>query len=46
MTQSLLGNLVDVVEEVQLARIELCNLIDTRFCSPTGKSIPFFLLHN
>nr|GMC48509.1 uncharacterized protein LOC109188339 isoform X1 [Ipomoea batatas] len=36
MTQSLLGNLVDVVEEVQLARIELCNLIDTRFCSPTA----------
>ncbi|KAI3702697.1 hypothetical protein L6452_28447 [Arctium lappa] len=33
MTSSLLGNLVDVMEEIQLARIELKNLIDVRFHS-------------
>lgn len=31
MTSSLLGNLVDVMEEIQLARIELKNLIHARF---------------
>ncbi|KAI3769511.1 hypothetical protein L6452_00617 [Arctium lappa] len=34
VTGSCLGNLLDVVTEIQLARIELKNLISTRFCTP------------
>ncbi|KAF8409776.1 hypothetical protein HHK36_005855 [Tetracentron sinense] len=34
ITSSRLGNLLDVVEEVQIARIELPNLIQTSFYSP------------
>ncbi|RVW46202.1 hypothetical protein CK203_086670 [Vitis vinifera] len=36
MTSSLLSNLLDVVEEVQLARLELRNLSKTSFHSPSG----------
>ncbi|XP_058112810.1 uncharacterized protein LOC131255899 isoform X2 [Magnolia sinica] len=35
-TSFLFGNLLDVVEEVQIARMELLNLISTSFQSPCG----------
>ncbi|XP_057461184.1 uncharacterized protein LOC130751607 isoform X2 [Actinidia eriantha] len=36
ITSSVLGNLLDVIEEVQAARVELQNLAYTSFCSPSG----------
>ncbi|KAL8130838.1 uncharacterized protein LOC141711470 isoform X2 [Apium graveolens] len=35
----LLGNMLDVVEELQSARFELRNLIQSTFCSESGESI-------
>ncbi|CAH9089459.1 unnamed protein product [Cuscuta europaea] len=43
VTQSLLGNLVDVIKEVQLARSELHNLIDTLFCSSKDEELDLHL---
>ncbi|KAK1418133.1 hypothetical protein QVD17_27272 [Tagetes erecta] len=39
MTSSLLGNLVDVMEEIRLAKIELKNLIYARFHTSLGESL-------
>jgi len=39
ITSSLLSNLLDVVEEVQLARIEIRNLVDAKFYSHSGKQV-------
>ncbi|XP_024968071.1 uncharacterized protein LOC112507647 [Cynara cardunculus var. scolymus] len=39
VTGSCLGNLLDVVTEIQLARIELKNLISTRFCKPLAEQL-------
>ncbi|XWS47286.1 hypothetical protein CRYUN_Cryun14cG0139500 [Craigia yunnanensis] len=38
-TSSLLRNLLDVVEEVQIARLEIRNLTLTSFCSPSAKQL-------
>ncbi|XP_024959726.1 uncharacterized protein LOC112500464 [Cynara cardunculus var. scolymus] len=38
-TSSLLGNLVDVMEEIQLARIELRNLVHARFHTSLDESL-------
>jgi len=37
ITSSLLSNLLDVVEEVQSARIEIRNLVDAKFYAHSGK---------
>ena len=37
ITSSLVSNLLDVVEEVQSARIEIRNLVDAKFYSHSGK---------
>ncbi|KAL8209695.1 hypothetical protein R6Q57_006427 [Mikania cordata] len=42
MTSFILGNLVDVMEEIQLAKIELKNLIYARFCTSSGDSALIF----
>uniref|UniRef100_A0A5B6Z9T7 Uncharacterized protein n=1 Tax=Davidia involucrata TaxID=16924 RepID=A0A5B6Z9T7_DAVIN len=39
ITSSILGNLLDVVEEVQLARVELQNLTQTSFHSPSVEQL-------
>lgn len=41
-TSSVLHNLLAVVEEVQLARIEIRNLIHAKFNSPSGNLLPSF----
>ncbi|XP_010245008.1 PREDICTED: uncharacterized protein LOC104588681 isoform X2 [Nelumbo nucifera] len=38
-TNSLLGNLLDVIEEVLVARLEIPNLIQTRFHSPCAERL-------
>lgn len=40
ISSSLLGNMLDVVEEVQVARMELRNLIQGTFSSQSGKICP------
>ena len=44
ITSSLLSNLLDVVEEVQLARIELRNLSKTSLHASSGKLSFLFLI--
>lgn len=39
ITSSLLSNLLDVVEEVQLAQIEIRNLVQAKFYSHSGEQI-------
>ncbi|XP_073142523.1 uncharacterized protein [Henckelia pumila] len=39
VTNSLLGTLLDVFEEVQLAQIEFQNLTDSSFCSPSVEQL-------
>ncbi|KAL5581675.1 hypothetical protein UlMin_014117 [Ulmus minor] len=39
VTQSLLRNLLDVIEEVQMAQIEISNLIQTSFHSPYAEQL-------
>ncbi|PON44239.1 hypothetical protein PanWU01x14_268370 [Parasponia andersonii] len=39
VTHSLLCNLLDVVEEVQMAQIEIANLIRTNFSTPSGQQL-------
>ncbi|PON87997.1 hypothetical protein TorRG33x02_161990 [Trema orientale] len=39
VTHSLLCNLLDVVEEVQMAQIEIVNLIRTNFFTPSGQHL-------
>ncbi|XP_042520558.1 uncharacterized protein LOC122094027 isoform X2 [Macadamia integrifolia] len=39
ITSSLLGNLLDVIEEVQAARIKLPDLVETSFYSPCAKQL-------
>jgi hypothetical protein len=48
ISTSLLCNLLDVIEEVQLTQIEIRNLVQTSFYSPSGNIFyvlppPFFL---
>ena len=38
ITSSVLGNLLDVIEEVRAARVDLQNLPYTSFCSPSGNT--------
>lgn len=50
VTSSLLHNLLDVIEEVQQAQIEIRNLVKTSFSSPSGiklslSPIPLLCLH-
>ncbi|XP_047334422.1 uncharacterized protein LOC124938093 isoform X2 [Impatiens glandulifera] len=39
ITGSVLGNLLDVIEEVQQTRIKIPNLISSRFCSPSAEEL-------
>lgn len=41
LTSFLLGNLLDVVEEVQAAQMELTNLIKAKFHCPCGKILSY-----
>ncbi|PSS06478.1 Cyclic nucleotide-gated cation channel like [Actinidia chinensis var. chinensis] len=43
ITSSVLGNLLDVIEEVQAARVELQNLAYTSFCSPSVERLELHL---
>ncbi|KAL6999851.1 hypothetical protein U1Q18_001007 [Sarracenia purpurea var. burkii] len=43
ITSSVLGNLLDVVEEVQVACVELQNLTYTNFCSPSVERLELHL---
>ncbi|GFZ05384.1 hypothetical protein Acr_17g0009560 [Actinidia rufa] len=44
ITSSVLGNLLDVIEEVQAARFELQNLAYTSFCSPSDLNCTLLIL--
>ncbi|CAL5420005.1 unnamed protein product [Camellia sinensis] len=43
ITSSVLGNLLDVVEEVQVARVELQNLTYSSFCPPSVEQLELHL---
>ncbi|KAL8478032.1 hypothetical protein ACS0TY_030074 [Phlomoides rotata] len=43
VTNSLLGTLLDVIEEVQLAQIEFHNLTHSSFCSPSAERLELML---